>query len=631
MDAIAPAAGPAPGPDTYRWIFDHAAAGLAHVALDGRFLAVNDRFCAIAGQPREALLATTYQRITHPDDLATDEAQVEALRAGRIPSYAMKKRYLRPDGSAVWIQLTGSVIRAGDGTPHSFVAVIEDITAQVHATQARDEALRQLREHEALLRQVLHSAPDPVWTKDLAGRWTLLNPAALAVIGKPSQALLGQRDEDVLPAALADIVGREDERILRHGEQLSVEETLPDASRGGDIRVFLTTKAPLRDSNGTIVGLLGIARDITERKAAEEAMRIAAVAFDAEEGLGVTDGRCIVLRVNRALCRLTGYDAEGLIGRDSTVLMAHDTMPMSCGSIREIIGRDGRWQGEVICRRRDDSTFPAWLSATAVRDAAGHTTHHVIALTDISLRKSSEAALLKTQRELAQLAQQLMLQEQQTTRRLAQLLHDGLGQTLGALRLHAEMLMAGGGPNLLPEPLRPHGQAALDLISRAVDEVRGALVAWRPPLLESQGLVAALDNELQLRQRDAGATVLHLSAAAALLQQRWPAEVEHAFFMVAREAVGNALQHAAATRIECRLDGDARWLWLLVRDDGNGLLVPGEHAGHLGLVGLRERALGIGARVKLQGRRGKGSRVELEWEADARAITSAARMSAGLA
>lgn len=119
--------------------FEQAAVGIAHVAPDGTFLRVNDRFCAIAGHGRTALLAGGFQQITHPEDLTADLDNLQALVAGEIPHYAMEKRYIRADGEIVWINLTVSIVRASDGQTDFFVGVIEDIgrrkAAETAATQ----------------------------------------------------------------------------------------------------------------------------------------------------------------------------------------------------------------------------------------------------------------------------------------------------------------------------------------------------------------------------------------------------------------------------------------------------------------------------------------------------------------
>ncbi len=119
----------------FRGTFEQTAVGMAHVGLDGRWLRVNDRLCEIAGDTREALLAKTFQDITHPDDVYTDVENAARLMAGEINSYAMEKRYLRPDGSVTWVNLTVSLRRAPSGEPEHFISVVEDISARKRAEE----------------------------------------------------------------------------------------------------------------------------------------------------------------------------------------------------------------------------------------------------------------------------------------------------------------------------------------------------------------------------------------------------------------------------------------------------------------------------------------------------------------
>jgi len=108
--------------------FAHAPVGMAHVAPDGRFLLVNDQFCAIAGHSRAALLEHGFQKITHPDDLTSDLVHVRQLLEGKADRYSMEKRYIRSDTVVVWINLTVSLIRDAAGAPEFFVSVIEDVS-----------------------------------------------------------------------------------------------------------------------------------------------------------------------------------------------------------------------------------------------------------------------------------------------------------------------------------------------------------------------------------------------------------------------------------------------------------------------------------------------------------------------
>ena len=108
--------------------FLHAPVGIAHVGLDGAFLLVNPRFCEISGYDADTLIRTGFQQITHPDDLHADEELLARLNAGDVPRYAMEKRYIRPDGQIIWVNLTVAMVRDEADRPEFYVAVIEDLS-----------------------------------------------------------------------------------------------------------------------------------------------------------------------------------------------------------------------------------------------------------------------------------------------------------------------------------------------------------------------------------------------------------------------------------------------------------------------------------------------------------------------
>jgi hypothetical protein len=226
-------------------------------------------------------------------------------------------------------------------------------------------------------------------------------------------------------------------------------------------------------------------------------------------------------------------------------------------------------------------------------------------------RVRTERSIVQYQLELTELTHQLMAQEKATASRLAQVLHDQLGQTLTAMRIDFV------GEAQFADPAQNARHARVDrLIDLAVREVRQVLVELRPTLLDERGLVEALDNELRTRRVAADSLHLLLDAPAGLATQRWDADVEYAAFMVAREAIGNALRHAKATLVRVTLSGGAGALHLEVTDNGVGFATdtPTARPGHLGMVGMRERSIAIGARFEVRSSPGGGTSVCLAWE-----------------
>lgn len=139
--------------ERFRGAFENAPIGMAMVSLTGRWMRVNRAICGILGLTEAELLASTFQDITHPEDLDADLEQVRALISGHDDHYTMEKRYFHKSGRIVWVLLAVTILRSADGTPLHFVSQIKDITARREA----DERLRaSLKEKEILLREIHH-------------------------------------------------------------------------------------------------------------------------------------------------------------------------------------------------------------------------------------------------------------------------------------------------------------------------------------------------------------------------------------------------------------------------------------------------------------------------------------------
>lgn len=240
--------------------FEQAAVGIAMVAPDGRWLRVNRKLCEIVGYSHDELLTKTFQDITHPDDLDADLAYVRQMLAGGIKHYTMEKRYIRKDGSLIWINLTVALARKKDATPDYFISIIEDI-------QARKQAEEDLRRQKNFNLQVIDTDPNLISVKDADGKFLLVNQAMADAHGKTPQELIGQNGAEFYPnKAEADPYLEADRKVIATRHQVMLIS--PD-SLGGKERWFLNIKTPMEQSDGT-ANVLSIAVDITERKLAEE-------------------------------------------------------------------------------------------------------------------------------------------------------------------------------------------------------------------------------------------------------------------------------------------------------------------------------------------------------------------------
>ena len=160
--------------------------------------------------------------------------------------------------------------------------------------------------------------------------------------------------------------------------------------KDGSVFWLLASWGPITNANGEFAGFRTSGRDITERKQAEDELRITAVAFDSIEGIMVSDPRSRILRVNYAFTQISGYPAEELIGKSSRRLRSDRHGSTFYRAIWESVRRTGGWQGELWSLRKSGRAYPAWMTISAVKDKDGLVTHYVSTHQDITERKIAE-------------------------------------------------------------------------------------------------------------------------------------------------------------------------------------------------------------------------------------------------
>jgi PAS domain S-box-containing protein len=256
--------------ERFRSAFDDAPIGMALVDLDGGWLKVNQSVCQITGYSEAELLATSFQALTHPDDLGTDLAYVDQLISGTIRSFQMEKRYIHKQGHVVWALLNASLIRDAQGRPWYFISQIQDITQRKLTETALEESQR-------FAKSIVETTPDIVYVFDVVVlRNVYANRQLLHVLGyTPEQAAAIARDEQSLQKLVhPDDLPRFFEQLerLKQSRDGEVIESEYRVRRADDRwRWFYSRDVVfLRDHSGAVLQMLGIAQDITDRKQAQE-------------------------------------------------------------------------------------------------------------------------------------------------------------------------------------------------------------------------------------------------------------------------------------------------------------------------------------------------------------------------
>lgn len=248
--------------ERFRSAFRDAGVGMIIVSLEGRFLAVNPAFCKLLGYSEEELLSRTFESVTYPDDLNLLRQKVaEGLANKSIPTF--EKRYVRKDGQVRWGEITATLVRNARDEAQYFVTYVVDITE-------RRRSERALRESESRFRHVADAAPVMIWMSDVEKRCTYFNRTWLDFTGRPLEEELGD-------GWVAGVHPEDRERCLHTYQTAFDERRAYDTEfrlrrRDGGYRWLLSIGVPRWDADGSFSGYIGSCVDVTERKAAEEAL-----------------------------------------------------------------------------------------------------------------------------------------------------------------------------------------------------------------------------------------------------------------------------------------------------------------------------------------------------------------------
>ncbi|CAB1367506.1 PAS domain S-box protein [Denitratisoma oestradiolicum] len=356
-----------------------------------------------------------------------------------IAKLDQQELYEKAVHDAFWIFLTGLLALFAAAAGAYLLRQRQQLALAADIQQAQAERIGALQ----LLATIADSSEDVIFAKDMEGRYTMVNRAGCRSTGKPAEALLGRNAHDLLPAEQAEAIMAADRRVIDEACVMTDESGFATTT---GVRSFLTLKGPLRDAGGKIVGIFGISRDITERKEAELSLRqerdrnqryldtVQAVMVALDAGGRVT-------MINRAGCELLGYTEAEMLGRPwfEFFLPQPDGMEQVFPVFRHIIAGDIKsaeyFENPVLCRDGSQRLI-AWHN-TWLTDDAGHIIGTLSSGEDITERKQAEVQRHIFSEALQQLAQPLLLVDNQSritylnsafTRLFGYQLHELLGE-----------------------------------------------------------------------------------------------------------------------------------------------------------------------------------------------------------
>jgi diguanylate cyclase (GGDEF)-like protein/PAS domain S-box-containing protein len=382
-------------------LFEQLPIGAFRSSLEGGLLQVNAAFLRIHGyRDQKELLADVNNAQNNPYVHPERREHFAAVLAaqGSITNFVSEMVRLKT-GETFWAREHAHVVR--DGSKVFYEGTLEDISAE-RASKAA------LRRSEAMLRNVLQTIPDQVWVKDLNGVYLTCNDAFAKHVGIQPRDILGTRDAHWVDDALAAVFSESDQWALQAGQALTFEENSATAlNPSADL--YEVTKAPLRDNEGRIIGVLGMSRNIQARKNAEaqlrdttEQLELALMGADLGRWSHVLHGERGFYLDERA-CEMLGRErSESKVSRAWGHLVHPEDLAGAMQAMRDHLnGATTAYQSEYRGRHSDGRWI--WLSArgkVVQTSQDGKPLRMVGTLMDISARKEAEIQLHATQAEL---------------------------------------------------------------------------------------------------------------------------------------------------------------------------------------------------------------------------------------
>ena len=574
---------------------------------DGKIIMANSAMCRLHGKSESELLGK--------DDLVFLANSEQARRIRETDLRIMATRCVETVEETVtsrgreWTCLfTKSPCQDAQGEVIGLIGIGVDITERKRV----EESLRELVQFN---QQIIAGAQEGIIVYDTDLRYKVWNPFMERLTKLSAAEVVGKLAVEVFPFLTETGVAATWARALEGGEleTIEFEHRLPQAGQVGWVS---HTTGPLRDSHGKIIGIIGLVRDITGPKRAEDELRISEVRYrrffeTTKDGILILDARTgRVADVNPSLVQLLGYSREAFLGKRIWELEFFKHIVRDQGAFEGLLQKEYiRYDDkslETAEGRRIDVEFVSNIyqvdNQTVVR----------CNIRDITERKRDEWRALIYKDQLRAFSHRLETLREEERTRISREIHDVLGQMLTGIKMDLRWIehrLDEFGDDRRVNPILDKLVVATELTDATIRTVQRIATELRPSILDKLGLPTALQDEAVRFEERTGiaCTVIVPGDTLAL-----PSEIATAFFRILQEAFTNVTRHAKASCVEVELFVETKGWRLEIRDNGTGMAgVDLTDSKSLGLLGMQERASLLGGGVSFEPRSGGGTVVSI--------------------
>jgi PAS domain S-box-containing protein len=586
----------------FRLAFESAGLGMALVESSGSFLKVNQALCEMIGYGEEELLATDLQSITHPDDRSDNWDLSQKLFAGEIQSFQLEQRYIHSAGHVVWVLFNASVARDADGRTLYGIGQAQEITERKNAEEA-------LRVSEERFFKAFRSSPDSITITGLAdGRIVEANQGFERLTGYRVQDAIGKTAIELQVWPKPEDRSRMTDMLESDGRVRDFELTYRHKS--GEFRQALMSAEIIEVSGQRCIVV--VARDVTEQKQTDRELRqtlsvLTATLESTADGIVVVDTTGKLLRHNQRLADMWRIPRSSLENADRNEILDHvkDQLIDPEGFIDRANELHAHPDMEAVdlLDLEDGRIFERYSHPMRVGDKI---VGRVASYRDVTARKRAETDLRASRQRLRNLVARLQAIREEERTAIAREIHDELGQAL--TNLNMDVMWLAESLSASETAVQDRCRSMTTLVNGSIETIRDLSGRLRPAVLDEFGAIGAakwLVRDFSTRSRIECVTDI------------MPGELEldddqkTNVFRILQEALTNVTRHAEASRVEITLKTKGEHLLLTVTDNGRGISEDQTTSDHsIGLVGMRERAGGLGGRVVIQPNPTGGTTVE---------------------
>lgn len=599
--------------ERYRVLVESSPDGIA-VAVDERLVYVNQAGLRLvgAGSPVEIVGRSLFEFVSPEDRARVRDRRAKLVEHGDVPSAELQ--LVRIDGSTVTVESHAARFTYG-GQP-AIVNLIRDVTDRKRAEQAAREASERLRE-------IFDHTTDCVFLIQVtpSGRFVYeaFNPASEKFSGLTNEEVRGRTPEDCLPPALAHSFLTNYRRCLAAGAPIEYEEVLESIH---EKRLADTTLIPIRNREGRIHRIAGFARDVTEHRRAEHALRenqrMLATLLSNLPGMVyrcANDPAWSMEFVSEGCRALTGYRPEEFVENRTTSFaetIHPEDQPRLWSVVQASVREKRPFEFNYRIRTADGREKWVWEHGQGVFTEAGTLVALEGYITDITDRRQAEldraAALVREQQAREDYTRRLIGSQEAERQRIAGELHDSIGQNLLLVKNRTQIALALAGDH---EELRQHLGGISEVATQAIAEVRQISRDLRPYQLDQLGLTRAL--EAMIANATQSAPELAISRRLENVDPAFAGDAATHLYRVAQESMNNILKHSGARRVRVDLERDIHHVRLIIEDDGCGFAAtnPAGSSAGFGLRNIAERVRILGGTLVVDSKPGAGTRIEV--------------------